>query len=231
MVFFEDHADPGEDRIGEEGEGFRAILHGLNPERMLFAAEAIGIGRAALARATRYARERVVFGRPIGQNQAIQHPLARNWAELEAANLMTLKAACALRRGKECGAEANAAKYLAAEAGFRACRAGRADAWRHGLRQGISRRALFPRKPDPAHRAGQPAADPQLSGRAGARVAKVILILRLRQAMLRILRRWMPIPAPSPSKRFDASAASTHGASGCCTKGCSAASCRSPRAV
>ena len=93
MVFFEDMRVPVEDRIGEEGEGFRAILHGLNPERTLVAAEAIGIGRAALARASRYARERIVFGRPIGQNQAIQHPLARNWAELEAANLMILKAA------------------------------------------------------------------------------------------------------------------------------------------
>ena len=120
MVFFEDMRIPVEDRIGEEGEGFRAIIHGLNPERILVAAEAIGIGRAALARASRYAKERIVFGRPIGQNQAIQHPLARNWAELEAANLMTLKAAWLYDTGQECGAEANAAKYLAAEAGYRA---------------------------------------------------------------------------------------------------------------
>src|ERR671932_108942 len=98
MVFFEDMRVPVEDRIGEEGEGFRALLHGLNPERILVAAEAVGIGRAALARAARYARERVVFGRPIGQNQAIQHPLARNWAELEAADLVTFKAAWAMRR-------------------------------------------------------------------------------------------------------------------------------------
>ncbi|HEX5325054.1 MAG TPA: acyl-CoA dehydrogenase family protein [Acetobacteraceae bacterium] len=120
MVFFENHPIPEADRIGEEGEGFRAILHGLNPERILIAAEAIGIGRAALARAVSYARDRVVFGRPIGQNQAIQHPLARNWAELEAANLMMLKAAWAYDAGQPCAAEANAAKYLAAEAGFRA---------------------------------------------------------------------------------------------------------------
>jgi acyl-CoA dehydrogenase len=120
MVFFQDHPIPEADRIGKEGEGFRALLHGLNPERILIAAEAIGIGRAALARATRYARERVVFGRPIGQNQSIQHPLARNWAELEAANLMMLKAAWAYDQGQDCGADANAAKYLAAEAGFRA---------------------------------------------------------------------------------------------------------------
>ena len=120
MVFFTDHLIPAEDRIGKEGDGFRTIIHGLNPERILIAAEAIGIGRAALARATRYARERVVFGRPIGKNQSVQHPLARNWAELEAANLMMLKAGWLYDSGAECGAEANAAKYLAAEAGFRA---------------------------------------------------------------------------------------------------------------
>ena len=121
MVFFEGMEVPEEDRVGEEGEGFRAILHGLNPERILVAAEAIGIGRLALGRAAAYARERVVFGRPIGQNQGIQHPLARNWAELEAAHLLTLKAAWLYDAGQECGAEANAAKYLAAEAGYRAC--------------------------------------------------------------------------------------------------------------
>jgi acyl-CoA dehydrogenase len=120
MVFFEDMRVPVEDRIGEEGEGFRAIIHGLNPERVLVAAEAIGIGRAALSRAAKYARERVVFGRPIGQNQGIQHPLARNWAELEAADLLVFKAAWKYDQGMECGAESNAAKYLAAEAGYRA---------------------------------------------------------------------------------------------------------------
>ncbi len=120
MVFFEDMRVPEEDRIGEEGEGFRAIIHGLNPERILVAAEAIGIGRAALARASRYARERIVFGRPIGMNQGIQHPLAKNWAELEAANLMVFKAAWMYDTGLDCGAEANAAKYLGAEAGYRA---------------------------------------------------------------------------------------------------------------
>jgi acyl-CoA dehydrogenase len=121
MVFFEDMEVPEEDRIGDEGEGFRTLLHGLNPERILVAAEAIGIGRAALARASRYARERVVFGRPIGQNQGIQHPLAKCWAELEAANLMVMKAAWLYDQGQPCGAEANAAKYLAGEAGFRTC--------------------------------------------------------------------------------------------------------------
>ena len=121
MVFFEDMEVPEEDRIGPEGEGFRLILHGLNPERILIAAEAVGIGRAALSRAARYARERVVFGRPIGQNQSVAHPLAQSWVELEAANLMLLKAASLYDAGAECGAEANAAKYLAGEAGYRAC--------------------------------------------------------------------------------------------------------------
>jgi acyl-CoA dehydrogenase len=121
MVFFADMEVPEEDRIGEEGRGFRYILHGLNPERILVASEGIGIGRAALARATRYAKERSVFGRPIGQNQAIQHPLAKAWAELEAANLMVFRAAALYDAGRECGAEANAAKYLAGEAGFHAC--------------------------------------------------------------------------------------------------------------
>ena len=121
MVFFEDMEVPEQDRIGEEGEGFRTLLHGLNPERILVAAEAIGIGRAAIAKATRYARERVVFGRPIGQNQSIQHPLAKCWAELESANMMVTKAAWLYDQGRPCGNEANAAKYLAGEAGFEAC--------------------------------------------------------------------------------------------------------------
>jgi acyl-CoA dehydrogenase len=121
QLFIDGLPVPLEDRIGEEGKGFHYILHGMNPERVLIAAEAIGTGRAALARATRYAGERIVFGRPIGQNQAIQHPLARCWAELEAANLMMLKAAALYDAGRPCGVEANAAKYLAAEAGFRAC--------------------------------------------------------------------------------------------------------------
>ncbi|MBV8091631.1 MAG: acyl-CoA/acyl-ACP dehydrogenase [Acetobacteraceae bacterium] len=120
-LFIDGMKVPAEDRIGEEGEGFRAILHGLNPERILIAAEAIGLGRAALARAARYAKERVVFNRPIGQNQAIAHPLAHSWMELEAANLLTFKAAFLYDAGQPCGAEANAAKYLAAEAGYRAC--------------------------------------------------------------------------------------------------------------
>ena len=121
QLFFDGLPVPLEDRIGEEGRGFEYILHGMNPERVLVAAEAVGLGRSALARAARYAKERIVFGRPIGKNQAIQHPLAKCWADLEAANLMTLHAARLYDAGKPCGVEANAAKYLAAEAGFTAC--------------------------------------------------------------------------------------------------------------
>jgi acyl-CoA dehydrogenase len=124
LLFIDGLKVPVADRIGEEGKGFHYILHGMNPERILIAAEAVGLGRAALARAARYAGERVVFGRPIGQNQAIQHPLAERWIELEAAELMVLRAAGAYDGGEEAGrvgAYANAAKYCAAEAGFRAC--------------------------------------------------------------------------------------------------------------
>jgi len=112
---------PVEDRIGEEGKGFEYMLHGLNPERILLAAEAVGLGRVALQRATAYAKERIVFDRPIGMNQAIQHPLAECWAALEAANLMVFRAASLYDMGRPCGAEANTAKYLAGEAGFKAC--------------------------------------------------------------------------------------------------------------
>jgi acyl-CoA dehydrogenase len=121
MLFIDGLEVPEADRIGEEGRGFEYILHGLNPERILIAAEAIGIGRAALRIASQYAQERVVFGRPIGQNQGVAHPLARAWANLEAADLMMLKAATLYDAGEPCGIEANAAKYLAAEAAHDAC--------------------------------------------------------------------------------------------------------------
>ncbi|MDB5943487.1 MAG: acyl-CoA dehydrogenase [Ramlibacter sp.] len=120
-LFFEDFEIPAENLIGEEGRGFEYILHGMNPERVLIAAEAVGLGRVALQRATAYAKERNVFNRPIGKNQGIQHPLAQNWMELEAANLMVMKAAWEYDSGKDCGASANAAKFLAGEAGFNAC--------------------------------------------------------------------------------------------------------------
>jgi acyl-CoA dehydrogenase len=122
-VFIDDLHVPADALVGEEGRGFYYLLEGLNPERVLIGAEAVGLGRAALKRATAYARERVVFGRPIGQNQGIAHPLARCWADLEAANLMIFKAAALYDAGRECGAEANAGKYLGGEAGFNACEA------------------------------------------------------------------------------------------------------------
>jgi acyl-CoA dehydrogenase len=120
-LFIEDLWVPEDDRIGPEGEGFKLILHGLNPERVLIGAEAVGIGRVAIARAASYAREHIVFNRPIGMNQGIQHPLAKCWAQLEAANLMVMKAATLFDKGLECGVEANAGKYLAAEFAFEAC--------------------------------------------------------------------------------------------------------------
>jgi len=121
QVFIDGLEVPVEDRIGEEGRGFEYILDGFNPERILVGAEAVGLGRAALRRAAAYAKERTVFGRPIGQNQAIQHPLAECWMELEAAELMAFKAAWQYDNGLPCGPAANAAKYLGAEAGFKAC--------------------------------------------------------------------------------------------------------------
>jgi acyl-CoA dehydrogenase len=120
-LFIDELPVPAENLIGQEGEGFKNILHGMNPERALAAAAGIGLGRAALQRAAKYANERIVFNRPIGKNQGVQHPLARCWMELEAANLMVMNAAWRYDQGLECGAESNAAKYLAGEAGFRAC--------------------------------------------------------------------------------------------------------------
>ena len=121
MVFISDLFVPEEDRIGAEGQGFKILIAGLNPERVLLGAEAVGLGRVAIKRASKYAQERIVFGRPIGQNQGIQHPLAKAWMQVEAAALMVFKAATLFDQGKECGIEANSAKYLAAEAGYEAC--------------------------------------------------------------------------------------------------------------
>jgi acyl-CoA dehydrogenase len=120
-LFIDDLFIPDQDLIGEEGRGFYYLLDGLNPERVLIAVEAIGIGQDALRRATTYARERVVFGRPIGQNQGIQHPLAECWINLEAALLMAERAADLYDAGEPCGAEANSAKLLGSRAGHQAC--------------------------------------------------------------------------------------------------------------
>ena len=122
-LFIDGLTIPVQDRIGEEGKGFHYILHGMNPERVLVAAEAVGLGRVALQTAAKYARERIVFDRPIGQNQGIQHPLARCWIDLEAAALLYQRAAWLYDSGQPCGAEASAAKYFAGEAGYRACEA------------------------------------------------------------------------------------------------------------
>lgn len=120
-VFIDDLFIPDGDRIGDEGKGFSYILHSLNPERVLVAVEAIGMGQDALRRAARYASERTVFDRPIGMNQGIQHPLAENWMNLEAAYTMAMKAAWLYDNDRPCGAEANTAKYLGAKAGHDAC--------------------------------------------------------------------------------------------------------------
>ncbi len=121
MLFIDDVRVPARDVVGEVGRGFYQLLDGLNPERILLGGETIGIGRQALKRATQYANDRVVFGRPIGMNQSIQHPLAQSWMELEAAWYATLRAAALYDAGQPCGAEANMSKYLGAEAGFKAC--------------------------------------------------------------------------------------------------------------
>jgi len=123
MLFIEGLEVPVENRVGEEGDGFKILLHGLNPERILAAAGCIGIGLAALERASAYAGERIVFGRQIGTNQGVSHPLADAWAKLEAADALTARAADLYDSGQSCGPQANAAKYLAAEASFAACEA------------------------------------------------------------------------------------------------------------
>ena len=120
-IFIDDLFIPEADRIGEEGQGFGHILHSLNPERLLIGAEAVAMGQDALRRATAYARERVVFDRPIGQNQGIQHPLAERWMALEAAWAMVMKGAWLYDNHQPCGAEANTAKFLGARAGHDAC--------------------------------------------------------------------------------------------------------------
>lgn len=119
-VFIDDYFIPDADRVGDEGKGFGYILHSLNPERILVGIEAVGLGRDALDRAAKYARERTVFGRPIGQNQGIQHPIAECWTHLEAAYWMCLRAAALYDSGQSCAAEANAAKFLSARAAFNA---------------------------------------------------------------------------------------------------------------
>ena len=119
-IVFEDFEVFEDEIVGEEGKGFRCLIDGLNPERIAVAQTCIGLGRGALSLATQYAKDRIVFDRPIGQNQAVAHPLAEAWMRLEAADLITQKAARLFAEGKPCGPEANAAKFLASDAGFQA---------------------------------------------------------------------------------------------------------------
>ena len=121
ILFFDGWRVPSADLIGEEGNGFKMIMHGMNAERVLVGAEALGLGYAALRRAALYAKDRIIFGRPIGKNQGIQHPLAESWMKLEAARLMIYQAARMYDQGYATGEYANASKYLAAEAAFEAC--------------------------------------------------------------------------------------------------------------
>ncbi|MGJ5092237.1 acyl-CoA dehydrogenase family protein [Bradyrhizobium oligotrophicum] len=122
-VFFTDMRVPAENLIGEEGKGFRYILSGMNAERILIAAECVGDAKWFIAKATAYAKERVVFGRPIGQNQGIQFPIAKAYASMRAAELMVKEATRKYEAGQDCGAEANMAKMLAADASFEAANA------------------------------------------------------------------------------------------------------------
>src|SRR5258708_3365105 len=164
-IFIDGLFIPDEDRIGEEGKGFGYLLHSLNPERILIAVEAIGIGQDALRRAAKYARERVVFDRPIGQNQGIQHPLAENWMYLESAWQMAMRAAWLYDHDKPCAAEANTAKFLGARAGHDA--AWQAIITHGGFRypQKNSRQRRFPERlhprPPPNHHTFHPPSPPR----------------------------------------------------------------------
>lgn len=145
-VFFDSYKIPASSLIGKEGEGFKMVLHGMNAERLLLSGEALGLGYAALERATRYAKEREVFGRPIGKNQAVQHGLAEAYMNLEAAKLATYHAAKvydAVAAGKmdvgftAVGAACNSAKYLAAEASYKACERAVSDESRRRAVRGV----------------------------------------------------------------------------------------------
>src|SRR6476646_7776557 len=175
-LFIDDLMVPVGDRVGEEGKGFKYILDGLNPERMLIAAEALGIGRVALEKAVKYGNERVVFNRPIGMNQGLQFPLADSLRRRDGAELVRGKGTGRSATGKRCGREANTAKYLCADAGFGAADPGTAVARRHGLLRGVPRVALLPRIASDEDRAGQPGDDPELPGRARPRSAEELLM-------------------------------------------------------
>ena len=178
QLFFDGLPVPLEDRIGEEGKGFEYILHGMNPERILIAAEAVGIGRAALARATRYAKERIVFGRPIGQNQAIQHPLAQVLDGARGGQPDGAEGGAPLRRRRAVRHRGQRGEVSGRRGRLQRLRDRRADPRRHGLRQGVPRRALHARGHDRPHRAGLARAHPLQHRREGAGAAQVVLTRR-----------------------------------------------------
>ena len=174
-LFIDDLMVPVEDRVGEEGKGFKYILDGLNPERMLIAAEALGIGRVALEKAVKYANERVVFGRPIGMNQGSQFPLADSLARLDAAELVLRKATWLYDNGQPCGREANTAKYLCADAGFTAADRALQTHGGMGYSEEYNVSRYFREARADEDRAGQPGDDPELPGRAHAGHAEELL--------------------------------------------------------
>lgn len=182
---------PAEDLIGEEGQGFRQILHGLNPERVLIAAEAVGIGRNALRRAADYANERVVFGRPIGQNQGVQHPLAACWAELEAANLMAMNSRRALRCWQAVWKRSKCGQIPGKRSGGEGDADRAADIRRFRICQGIPCRASGARSHPVPHRAGHTATGVVVHCGARAWPAEILLIRTSKENPCE-LTEWMP---------------------------------------
>ena len=178
-LFFDDLEVPASALVGEEGKGFRYLLDGLNAERILIAAECVGDGRWFIERATKYAKERVVFGRPIGQNQGVQFPIARAHVNVEAADLMRIRAAELFDRGEPCGAEANMAKLLAADASWEAANVAVQTLRRLRLRRGLRHRAQVPRDAALSGGADLDEPDPRLRRRARARLAAIVLKLKL----------------------------------------------------
>ena len=166
---------PVTDRVGEEGKGFSYLLDGLNPERILIASEALGIGKVALRTAVKYASERIVFGRPIGKNQGIAFPLAEAHMKLHAAELIIREASWRYDQGLKCGEQANAAKFLASEAALLRRRPGHADARRLRLRARVQRRPVLPGVAAHADRAGAAGDGAQLRRRARPWPAAVVL--------------------------------------------------------
>ena len=174
-LYFDGLEVPAENLIGEEGKGFSYILDSMNAERILIAAECVGDARWFIGKASAYATEREVFGRPIGQNQGVQFPIARAHVQTEAAALMVAKAAALFDAGKKCGAEANMAKLLASEASSRGRRGLHPDAWRIRLRRGIRHRAQVPRDAALPSSADLDQLDPVLRRHPRARHAEVVL--------------------------------------------------------